>query len=106
MSEEATPHSVFVDREMCQTAAICLAYQMYELDDEGKAVLLTNNGQNSDDVTNPLRDSEGEVLISDLANPDNRTPEDMQQLVLESAKICPFNAIIVRDADGKQIWPL
>ncbi|HSI20997.1 MAG TPA: ferredoxin [Verrucomicrobiae bacterium] len=106
MSEEATPHSVFVDREMCQTAAICLAYHMYELDDEGKAVLLTNNGQNSDDETNPLRDMEGEVAISDLVNPDGRTPEEMQRLVLESAKICPFNAIIVKDAEGNQIWPL
>ncbi len=99
------PHSVMVDREMCQTAAVCLAYHLYELDDEGKAVLLTKNGQNSDDNTNVLRDLEGGVEIPNLANPDNVSPEEMRRLVLESAKICPFNAIIVKDAEGNILWP-
>jgi ferredoxin len=103
---EDTPFSVGVDREMCQTAAVCLAYHIYELDDEGKAVLLTKNGQNSDNNDNPLRDGEGFVNISDLPNPDGRTPEELQAMVLESAKICPFNAIIVKAKDGTQIWPV
>jgi ferredoxin len=106
MPEESQPFSVGVDREMCQTAAICLAYHVYELDDEGKAVLLTENGLNSDDPGNQLRDAEGFVNIADLVNPDGKSPEEMQRLVLESAKICPFNAIIVRDPEGNQLWPM
>lgn len=102
----AQAYSVLVDREMCQTAAVCLAYHIYQLDDEGKAILLTANGSHSDDQANPLRDAEGEVRIADLANPDCVTPEEMQRLVLESAKICPFNAIVVKDKDGNQLWPL
>lgn len=103
---ESVPFSVSVDREMCQTAAVCLAYHMYQLDDEGKAVLLTQNGLDSNNSDNPLvRDAEGTVAIDDLPNPDGKSPEEMRALVLESAKICPFNAIIVRDADGNIIWP-
>lgn len=105
MNEEAVPFSIGVDREMCQTAAVCLAYRMYLLDDEGKAVLLTKNGQNSDDETNPMRDSEGFVNLTDLEDPDNHTPEELAALALESAKLCPFNAIIVKDKDGNVIWP-
>jgi len=102
----SAPATVLVDRDMCQTAAVCLAFNIYELDDESKAVLLTNNGMNSDDPSNPLA-RDGEVAITDLLNPDQATTlEEMQALVLESAKICPFNAIIVKDAAGNQIWPL
>ena len=90
---------------MCQTAAICLAYSVYELDDESKAVLLTKNGSNSDDPSNPLADSSGSVAIEDLVNEGSVSLEEMRSMVLESAKACPFNAIIVHDADGKQIWP-
>jgi ferredoxin len=104
MSEELIPASVLVDRDMCQTAATCLAYNIYELDDESKAVLLTPNGLNSDDPGNPLTQG-GEVQITDLLNSDAKTLEEMQEMVLESAKSCPFNAIIVKDATGMQIWP-
>jgi len=97
--------SVGVDREMCQTAAVCLAYRMYELDDEAKAVLLTKNGLNSDDPANPQTTGEGFVNLADLQNPDNLSPEELQALILESAQACPFNAIIVRDIDGRVVWP-
>ena len=97
--------TVGVDREMCQTAATCLAYRMYELDDESKAVLLTKNGLNSDEPSNPMTTADGFVQVDDLINPDNLSPEAFRELILESAKACPFNAIIVRDAAGKQIWP-
>ena len=103
---ENVPHSVGVDREMCQTAAICLAYNIYELDDEAKAILLTKNGSNSDDPSNVLATKDGYVDIADLLNSDEKTLEEMQELVLESAKMCPFNAIIVRDSEGNVIWPV
>jgi ferredoxin len=102
--DEPTPASVGVDREKCLTAAICLAYNIYELDDEAKAVLLTRNDSNSDDPGNALQ-QDGYVAVEDLVNEASVPLEEMRRLVLESAKACPFNAIIVKDADGKVIWP-
>ena len=96
---------VGVDREMCQSAATCLAFSIYELDDEAKAILLTKNGQNSDDPSNPLASSDGYVKVEDLINDKQISFEKMQELILESAKACPFNAIIVRGKNGNQIWP-
>ena len=98
--------SVRVDRDLCQTAATCLAFSMYELDDESKAVLLTKNGSNSDILENPLTTSTGDVLVESLINPDGKSIDEMRELVLESAKVCPFNAIIVNDANGNQVWPI
>jgi ferredoxin len=103
--DDSTPATVGVDRELCQTAAVCLAYNIYELDDEAKAVLLTQNGQNSDDLTNVMATRDGYVAISDLVNPTSSTLEEMQAMVLESAKACPFNAIIVKNTSGEIIWP-
>jgi len=106
MDEETTSsaHSLTVDRVLCESAAICLAYQIYELDDEAKAVILTKNGGNSDEPKNPLAPG-GWVTVEDLANPTSITHKEMQALVLESARACPFNAIIVKDKVGNQIWP-
>lgn len=104
MSEHEHISTVEVDRDACLTAAICLAYQLYELDDEGKAVLLTSNGSNSDDPSNELQ-SGGRVAIANLANPEGWSEDEMRARVLESAKACPFNAIIVRDTAGKVVWP-
>lgn len=105
MSEHTEVSTVEVDRDLCLTAAICLAYQVYELDDEGKAVLLTKNGSNSDEPSNELQ-SGGRVRVDDLANPEGWDAEEMRARVLESAKACPFNAIIVRNDAGEVIWPL
>ena len=102
---DTTPATVGVDRELCQTAAVCLAYNIYELDDEAKAVLLTKNGQNSDELTNVMATREGYVAIDDLVNPTSSSLEELQSMVLESAKACPFNAIIVKNAAGEIIWP-
>jgi ferredoxin len=90
---------------MCQTAAVCLAYHIYELDDEGKAILLAKNGLSDDDKATMEDTMEQTVIIDDLINPEGKTSEEMRALVLESAKICPFNAIIVRDEAGKILWP-
>lgn len=103
--EEEKVASVAVDREICQTAATCLAFNIYELDDESKAVLLTKNGLNSDDPSNVLATAEGYVKVEDLVNSEELSLAEMRALVLESAKSCPFNAIIVKDAEGNQIWP-
>lgn len=97
--------TVRVDRELCQTAAICLAFNIYELDDEAKAVLLTSNGSTSDEPSNALRTADGDVRIQDLLNTGGKTLEEMRAMVLESAKLCPFNAILVHNAEGGQIWP-
>jgi len=107
MSEELphlAGHTVEVDRELCLTAAICLAYGIYELDDEGKAVILTSNGSNSDEPGNPLQ-QDGRVLLSDLIDSGAMTEEELKERVYASAQACPFNAIIVRDANGTPIWP-
>lgn len=98
-------HSLKVDRDACLTAASCLAYHFYELDDEAKAVILTKNGSNSDNATNPETNEDGLVEVENLPNPKNLTKEEMQELALESAMCCPFNAIIAYDKDGNQIWP-
>ena len=103
--QESIPATVTVDRTLCQTAATCLAYSIYELDDEAKAVLLTRNSLNSDDPNNPLS-RDGEVNIEELLNGDSLSIEEMRELVLESARACPFNAIIVKAADGQILWPL
>jgi ferredoxin len=103
---DINPENVFsigVDRDLCQTAATCLAYDFYELDDEAKAVLLTKNGLNSDAPDNELV-TDGFVKISDLMP----IPDDIsvaQKKALDSALACPFNAIIVKDKDGQQLWP-
>jgi ferredoxin len=105
MDIEPVIASVTVDREMCQTAATCLAFHIYELDDESKAVLLTKNGSNSDDPKNVLATADGYVKVEDLLNDEGMSIEEMRALVLESAKSCPFNAIIVKDDAGNQVWP-
>lgn len=104
-SSSAGPATVGVDRVLCQTAATCLAYSIYELDDESKAVILTKNGSNSDDPANDQATPDGFVKLEDIKETVPMSLEELQELVLESAKACPFNAIIVKDADGKQIWP-
>lgn len=103
--DEPIPATVTVDRMLCQTAATCLAYNIYELDDEARAVLLTNNGLNSDDPANPLS-RDGEVSVESLLNEDSVSLEEMRELVMESARACPFNAIIVKDEAGQILWPL
>lgn len=105
MSSNPIPFRVKVDRDRCQTAATCLAFPVYELDDEAKAVLLTRNGQNSDTPKNQLVDCEGYVNIQDLINPQALDGQAFNSMVLESAQACPFNAIIVLDQKGDQVWP-
>lgn len=102
-----------VDRDACQTAAICLQYQlsesdiMYELDNDSLAVIKTKDGADSN-VPNtdvPLADSDGWVDLKDVAGYDVENEEKMREIAIEAAKNCPFNAILVEDDDGTIVWP-
>lgn len=99
------PFSIYIDRDACQSAATCLAYGFYELDDEAKAILLTSNGSNSDTPDNPMLNNDGSIDISELLNTTGCSIEELRQMALESAQACPFNAVIIRDSEGLQIWP-
>ncbi|HBV32926.1 TPA: ferredoxin [Patescibacteria group bacterium] len=78
-----------VDRELCIGAASCLALlpEVFELDEEGKAVIIDKDGNKTSDNTDYSK-------IGIDAN-----------LILEAARSCPTNAIIIEDDDGKQIYP-
>lgn len=75
-SPDSKIKSVEVDHNLCIGSASCvvIAPGVFNLDDEGKAIVLTLNG--TDDET-----------------------------IIEAAKSCPVNAIIVVDKEGKQVWP-
>lgn len=79
-----------VDRPLCIGAGTCVASApaVFELDAEGKAVMIRTDGTKSSDET-------------DLTQMNNTTPEN----VLEAAKVCPTGAIVVSDDEGKQIYP-
>jgi len=68
---------VFVDKDGCIGAGVCtaIAHQTFELDEEGKAVILKGIDQENKDA------------------------------ILDSAKACPVAAIIIKDSEGNQIYP-
>lgn len=80
---------VKVDRDLCIGAASCVALlpEVFELDEEGKAIIKKLLGEATSDWTD----------YKDL-------PADAK-LVLEAAKSCPTNAIIIEDDEGRQIYP-
>jgi ferredoxin len=67
---------VRIDRNLCTGLGNCvaLAPDVFELDEEGKAVVL------------------------DPASVDDET-------LLEAAESCPYDAIIVEDDEGNQVYP-
>lgn len=101
MDKEEPKIRVKVDREACQTAATCLMYQlkedceMYVLDDDSIAEIKTVDGQSVSDEW---------VELKNVAGYDPQKKDKMREIALESAKNCPFNAILVEE-DGKIIWP-
>lgn len=69
-------YEIKVDRNLCVSLAVCvgLAPKTFQLDKEGKAVIIDPNAY---DIN----------------------------AVMEAAKGCPVNAIIIKDPNGKRIWP-
>jgi len=80
---------VRVDRELCIGAASCLALlpEVFELDEEGKAIIISKDGSKTSEWTDY-----------------SKIPIDAK-LILEAARSCPTNAIIIEDDNGKQIYP-
>lgn len=90
-----------VDKEACQSATTCVAFTfldqpIYDLDNENKAEIITEDDKKVQDKW---------VDVQDLKGVDDKNIEDAEQTVLDSAKGCPFNAIEVQDDNGKVIWP-
>lgn len=69
--------TITVDRDLCIGAASCVAVapKAYELDSEAKAIIL------------------------DTAS------EESEETLIDSARACPTAAIIIKDENGKQIFP-
>lgn len=88
------PYKVKVDRDLCIGAASCVAVapNTFDLDSEGKAVIKKKDGTQTSDFVNYQDIDDNEINI------------------LNAAKSCPVNAIIIVEVDEngneiKQIWP-
>lgn len=88
------PYKVKVDRNLCIGAASCVAVsaKAFDLDSEGKAVIKKKDGSTTPDLVN----------YSDI--------NDNETNILNSAKSCPVNAIIIvevdeQDKEIRQVWP-
>lgn len=88
------PLKVKVDRNLCIGAASCVAVapNTFELDSEGKAVIKKKDGTMTSDF----------VVYSDI--------NDNETNILNAAKSCPVNAIVIVEVDDKgnevrQVWP-
>jgi len=82
---------IIVDRDLCIGAASCVvvAPEVFELDDENKAVILLKGDKKE----------EKEAAKNQLAtNLDDET-------ILLSAQSCPTQAIILEDEEGNVIFP-
>ncbi len=80
-----------VDRNLCIGSAPCvtMAPEVFDLDDEAKAVLKHKDGVKSSDA----------VFVSEL-----EAPMD-DEILLMAAQSCPTRAIFLYDEEGKQIYP-
>ena len=88
------PYKVKIDRTLCIGSASCSAVspKAFDLDSEGKAVIKKKDGSKTSEFV-------------DYKNIDE-TPEN----ILNSAKSCPVNAIVIVEVDDKgneirQVWP-
>ena len=81
-----------VDRELCIGAASCVAVypEVFQLDEENKAILLKNDGRHTSEQT------QVDVLSCSTIDDD--------QLLL-AAQSCPTAAISLYGSDGTQLYP-
>ena len=83
---------LMVDRELCIGAASCVALypEVFQLDDENKAVILQKNGVRTSEKT--------DVDMLDVAKLDD-------EMLLLAAQSCPTAAIFLYDEQGTQVYP-
>lgn len=81
-----------IDRDLCIGAASCVSVypEIYELDEEAKAVVLKKDGTQTSDYTSI------DLLKCEAIDDD--------QLLL-SAQSCPTGAIFLYDEQGTQLYP-
>lgn len=88
-------YKVKVDRDLCIGVGSCVAVapKVFELDGEGKAITLKKDGTKNE--------------TSDFTEYENI--DDVPENILNSAKSCPVNAIVIMEIDDagneKQVWP-
>lgn len=87
-------YRVKVDRDLCIGAASCVAVapNTFELDSEGKAVTKKKDGSKTSDIV------------------DYSEVNDTEENILNGARSCPTNAIIIVEVDEqgnevRQVWP-
>jgi ferredoxin len=82
---------VYVDRDLCIGAAPCVsvAPKVFELDEEGKAIVLPDAQAETD--------ANGRIRVKTQAADDDT--------LMMSAQSCPVQAIFVYDDEGKQLFP-
>lgn len=83
---------IVVDRDLCIGAISCVvaAETIFELDNEGKAIIKQKNNVKNSGPTE--KENLNDFKINDVT-------------LLEAAQSCPTKAIFLYDEDGKQIYP-
>lgn len=81
-----------IDRDQCIGAASCVAVypDVFEIDEEAKAVLKLKGGEITSDRT--------DITALDVTSVDDDT-------LLLAAQSCPTAAIYLYDEDGNQVFP-
>lgn len=84
---------LYVDRDLCIGAASCVVVypQVFEMDDENKAVMLLKDGGKTSEMTNVTA-----LNVEEL-------DDDM---LLMAAQSCPTLAVFLYDGEGNQIYPI
>jgi len=84
--------TLLVDRDTCIGAASCVAVypDVFELDEENKAVLKLEDGKNTSDET--------DVKALDVGSVDNDS-------LMVAAQSCPVAAIYLYDEEGNKVFP-
>lgn len=82
-----------IDRDQCIGAASCVAVypEVFEIDDEAKAVLKLQGGDSTSDRT--------DIKALEVSSVDDDT-------LLLAAQSCPTAAIYLYNEDGEQVFPV